>query len=64
MRLTEFWARLEVAVGPRLARSWAQTQVHPALGNRTVVEALDAGEDPRDVWAVVHRTLELPDSER
>ncbi|HEY1133743.1 MAG TPA: DUF3046 domain-containing protein [Nocardioides sp.] len=64
MRHTEFWSRLETAVGPTQARSWARMLVMPALGNRTASEALDAGEDPKVVWAAVHRELELPESER
>lgn len=64
MRHTEFWKRLESAVGPARTRAWASSHVMPALGNRTAVEALEAGEDPKTVWAVVHRTLELPESQR
>nr|WP_174267577.1 DUF3046 domain-containing protein [Nocardioides zeae] len=55
---------MESALGPARVRSWASSHVMPALGNRTAVEALEAGEDPKAVWAVVHRTLELPESER
>ncbi len=32
----------------------------PDLGSRTVLEALDAGMSPKQVWSVVWRTLELP----
>jgi hypothetical protein len=34
------------------------------LDGRTTQEALDAGVPPKQVWAAVHRQLELPDSER
>lgn len=64
MRHTEFWARLEEALGPVSARSWGERQVQPALGNRTAEEALAAGVSPKEVWAVAHRVLELPESQR
>ena len=47
-------------VGAVVARVWADTQVLRGLAGRTVREALDAGEDPKVVWRVVHATLELP----
>jgi hypothetical protein len=64
MRHTEFWARMEQALGRAYARSWAEQQVIASLGGRTVVEALDAGEPPRQVWRAVWERLELPASER
>jgi hypothetical protein len=65
VRHTEFWERMEQALGsPAYARHWAEMQVIRALGGRTVVEALDRGEDPKDVWRAVRETLELPASER
>jgi len=64
MRHTEFWARLEVALGPAYARFWAEATVMAELGGRTASQALAAGVSPKEVWAAVHRTLELPASER
>ncbi len=64
MRHTEFWSRMDAALGPASSRVWAETQVIGTLGSRTVVEALDAGTDPKVVWREVWRVLELPDSER
>lgn len=64
MRHSEFWARMEEALGPAYAASWADTQVIGGLGGRTVVEALDAGEPPKQVWREVWRVLELPPSQR
>lgn len=64
MRHTEFWTRMESALGPAYAQAWAEQFVIGELGERTVVEALDAGEPPKSVWAAVWRTLELPPSER
>jgi len=64
MRHTEFWSRMEDALGPAYARSWASQQVIGELGERTVDEALAAGESPKTVWRAVWRALELPASER
>lgn len=60
MRHTEFWRRMEHALGGAYARSWAEQQVIGELGSRTVTEALDAGLPPKQVWEAVWRTLELP----
>lgn len=64
MRHTEFWARMEDALGPSYARFWAEQQVIAALGHRTVTEALDAGETPKQVWLAVWERLELPAAQR
>jgi hypothetical protein len=55
---------MESALGPAYARAWAGQFVIGELGERTVQEALDAGESPKAVWAAVWRALELPPSER
>lgn len=60
MRHTEFWSRLEAALGVAYARSWAGQFVMSDLGGRTAIEALDAGNPPREVWDAVWRALELP----
>ena len=64
VRHTEFWARMEAALGPSYARPWADTFVIAELGGRTAREALDAGEPPKRVWAAVWRVLELPPTEK
>ena len=64
MRHTEFWVRMEQALGPTYARTWARQHVLAELGERTVVEALDAGEPPKQVWRAVWAELELPARER
>lgn len=56
---------MEQALGsPAYARHWSEQQVLGALDGRTVNEALEAGESPKDVWRAVRETLELPASER
>ncbi|MEI2713419.1 MAG: DUF3046 domain-containing protein [Nocardioides sp.] len=64
MRLTEFWSRMEDALGPSYARAWSEQYVLRDLGGRTVNEALAAGEPAKQVWAAVWRALELPASQR
>jgi len=60
MRHTEFWARLEEALGDNYSRVWADQFVMAALGGRTAKQALDAGIPPKQVWAAVWESLELP----
>lgn len=64
MRHTEFWQRLDEALGPAWSRTWAEMFVIGDLGSRTAKEALDAGVPPKEVWSAVWRALELPDRER
>ncbi|HVV29996.1 MAG TPA: DUF3046 domain-containing protein [Mycobacteriales bacterium] len=64
MRLTEFWARMERQFGAGYADSVARDQVLAALGGRTVHEALDAGEDAKQVWRAVCAHFDVPARER
>ncbi len=64
MRHTEFWARMERALGPGYYRVWADQFVMAELDRRTAQEAIDAGVPPKQVWLAVWRALELPDNER
>ena len=64
MRHTEFWQRMEGALGAGYARSWAQLQVLSELDDRTVEEALAAGHAPETIWRAVWAHLKLPARER
>ncbi|MEI5674925.1 MULTISPECIES: DUF3046 domain-containing protein [unclassified Nocardioides] len=64
MRHTEFWSRMEDALGASYAPSWASQFVMGALGGRTAQEALDAGVPPKEVWAAVWAALGLPERDR
>jgi hypothetical protein len=64
MRHTEFWSRMEHALGGAYAHAWADMHVLGDLGGRTVSQALAAGVPPKEVWAAVWQALELPPSER
>lgn len=46
--------------GPVRAPSVAADHVFAALGGRTVSQALDAGIDPKTIWAAVCDTFEVP----
>jgi hypothetical protein len=64
MRHTEFWRRMETALGPAYARTWAEQHVIAELGGRTVAQALAQGESPKDVWRAVWAVLGLPPRDR
>jgi hypothetical protein len=56
MRATDFWERMEAVLGPSYADSFARDQVLAELGGRTIVEAIDAGWDTKDVWRALVRS--------
>ncbi|HEY0890996.1 MAG TPA: DUF3046 domain-containing protein [Nocardioides sp.] len=64
MRHTEFWNRMSEALGSGYAEVWAEQYVMAELGGRTAREALDAGVQPKQVWAAVWRALDLPARDR
>lgn len=64
MRHTEFWSRMDRALGVAYARSWAHQYVIAELGGRTVEEALAAGVPPKEVWRAVWSVLDLPPVDR
>jgi hypothetical protein len=55
---------MDLALGPAYSRTWADTHVLAALGGRTVLEALDAGEPTKSVWRAVWAELGLPARDR
>ena len=64
MKHTEFWSRMDDALGPTYSRSWASMYVIAELDGRTVDEALAAGVPPKEVWRAVWAVLGLPARER
>lgn len=64
VRHTEFWARMEAALGAAYARTWAKEQAIAGLDGMTVIQALDAGWDAKRVWREVWKVLELPARDR
>jgi hypothetical protein len=64
MRHTEFWERMNLALGDAYAPVWARQHVMSSLGGRTVEQALSDGVSPKTVWRAVVESLDLPASER
>ena len=62
--MTEFWDRMDLALGHGYARSWAHDHVLSSLGGRTAEQALTEGEEAKFVWRAVHAELNLPSSTR
>lgn len=60
MRLTDFWERMEATFGRTYARSWAHDQHLAQLGGLTVMQALAAGIDTREVWRAVCANAAVP----
>jgi hypothetical protein len=60
VRLTDFWTRMEQQFGTVYAESVARDQVIGRLGNRSVHDALAAGEEPKRVWLAVCEHFEVP----
>lgn len=50
--------------GEAYAASLARDHVIGVLGNRTTVEALDAGIPPRQVWVALCEDMDVPESRR
>lgn len=51
---------MEGRFGVGYARSYAADQVLPQLGGRTVLQALDQGENPKQVWRAVSDAAQQP----
>lgn len=64
MRETEFWERMDAALGSDYARFWAGQTVVRALDGLTPAQALAAGESPKTVWRAVWEMLDLPARDR
>lgn len=64
MRLTEFWTRMDDALGAGYSRYWADSHVLAELQGRTVAQALADGVSAYDVWRAVRENLSLPPSTR
>lgn len=64
MREAELWRRLETTLGKVYAQAWAGQVVLSEIGGRTVIEALAAGVDRKQIWRAVWSKLELPVRDR
>ncbi|MCF2532811.1 DUF3046 domain-containing protein [Yinghuangia soli] len=64
MRLTDFWERMRAHFGATYADSFARDHVMTELGGRTVVQALEAGYETKDVWRAVCTAMDVPAASR
>lgn len=60
MRLTDFWERMTEHFGAAYVSSVAQDHVMSALGDRTVLQAIDDGIDTKTIWKAVCESFEVP----
>ena len=59
MSLADFWERMDAVLGPVYARSWANDFVLAGIG-LTVVQAIAAGVETREIWRAVCAAPEVP----
>ncbi len=64
VRNREFWDLVDEVFGRAYGRALAQDQVLTELGDRTVVEAIEAGLEPRLVWHVLCDALQVSAHQR
>lgn len=64
VRQTEFWQRMEARFGAAYARSYAADQVLATLRGRSVVQALEDGDDVKSVWRAVCDAAQVPAADR
>jgi para-aminobenzoate synthetase/4-amino-4-deoxychorismate lyase len=60
VRVSEFWTLVDEEFGRAQGRSLVRDHVVGALGHRTAEQALEAGDDPREVWLALAAELEVP----
>lgn len=64
VRLTHFRQLMEDEFGAVRASSIARDHVFSALEGRTVDQALEDGEEPREVWRAVCAEFDVPPARR
>ena len=64
MRISEFWELVDDEFGRAHGRTLVADHVLFRLSNRTAEQALDDGEDARDVWFALCDALDVPESRR
>jgi len=64
MRMSDFWRLMDDEFGAAYARSLARDHVLGALGNRTALEALEAGVNPRETWLALCVDMDIPQDRR
>jgi hypothetical protein len=64
VRLREFWQLVDEVLGSAEGRVLTRELVLGTLDQRTAVQALDDGVEPRTVWHALCDELEIPDTAR
>lgn len=64
VRYREFWQLVDEVFGSAYGRALTRDQVLNALDDRTAVQALEDGVEPRYVWHALCDALEVPDAQR
>ncbi|OMH31182.1 DUF3046 domain-containing protein [Tersicoccus sp. Bi-70] len=64
MRTSHFWRLMDDEFGVAYSRVLARDLVLTRLGGHSVVDALDTGADPREVWLAVCDAQDVPESRR
>lgn len=62
--MRHFWELMSGQFGQAYADTLARDHVVGALGNRTVLEALEAGLAPKRVWLALCEDLGIPEAQR
>lgn len=60
MRVSEFWTLVDEEFGRAQGRTLVRDHVVGTLGHRTAAEALEAGDDAREVWLALAADLQVP----
>jgi len=60
MRMSDFWRLMDDEFGAAYARALARDHVLGALGNRTLLEALESGTKPREAWLALCADMDVP----
>lgn len=64
MRISEFWELVDGEFGRAHGRTLVRDHVLFRLANRTAEQALEDGDDARDVWFALCDALDVPESRR
>jgi hypothetical protein len=61
VRVSEFWKLVDEEFGRAQGRTLVRDHVVGTLGHRTAQQALDAGDDPREVWLALAADQDVPE---
>jgi hypothetical protein len=64
VRVSEFWKLVDEEFGRAQGRTLVRDHVLGTLGHRTPQQALDAGDDPREVWLALAVDQDVPEERR